>query len=65
MAKQIIVIVHADGHLEANLEGFQGTECEKDELLKAIQAVLATETKQEVRKPEYYHQQAQRAKQGA
>ena len=64
MPKQIVIVAHADGRIEANLEGFQGTECEKDELLKAIQEVLAPETKQEVRKPEYYHQQAQRAKQG-
>lgn len=63
--KKIIVVVHADGRIEANLEGFRGTECEKDELLKAIQGMLAPETRTETRKPEYYQAQAQRAKQGA
>jgi hypothetical protein len=63
MAKQILIVLHADGRLEANLEGFKGTECEKDELLKAIQAMLAPEARQEVKKPEYYQRQSERVKQ--
>ena len=63
--KQIIIVLHTDGRIEANLEGFKGTECEKDELLKALQAMLAPESRQETRKSEYYYQQAQHAKQGA
>lgn len=64
MPKQIMIIAHADGRIEANLEGFKGTECEKDALLKALQEMLEPSTRREVRKAEYYQHQDMRAKQG-
>jgi hypothetical protein len=63
--KQIIVVLHTDGRIEANLEGFKGTECERDALLREIQDMLAPETRQEVRKPEYWQRQSERMKQGS
>ena len=63
MSKTITVVVHADGRIEANLAGYQGTECEKDALLRDIQAMLVPGTVKEVKKPEYYQQQGQKAQQ--
>lgn len=59
MAKQVVIILHVDGRIEADMQGFSGQECEKDAVLQAIQAMLAPGTVQEHRKPEYYqHTQA-------
>lgn len=63
VAKQIAIVCHADGRLEADLSGFQGTECEKDELLKALKDMLAPESVQETRHPEYYNRQSARVQQ--
>ena len=64
MSKTITVIVHANGRIEANLAGYEGTECEKDALLKAIQAMLDPESVIEQKRPEYYQKHEQHAKQG-
>lgn len=63
MAKTITVVVHADGRVEANLAGYQGTECEKDALLAEIQAMLAPGSVQERKHPEYYQRQGQQVQQ--
>ena len=63
MAKTITVVVHADGRIEADLAGYQGTECEKDALLAEIKAMLAPGSVQEHKKPEYYQRQAQQQQQ--
>ena len=63
MAKKITIVVHADGRIQANLAGYEGTECEKDELLKEIQAMLAPGSVIERKHPEYYQRQGQRVQQ--
>ena len=63
MSKTITVIVHANGRIEANLAGYEGTECEKDALLKAIQAMLDPSSVHEQKRPEYYQKQGQKQEQ--
>lgn len=55
MAKQVMVVVHADGKMEVNLSGYQGKECDQERLLAELQALFDPgEPSDERKKPEYY-----------
>ena len=64
MSKQVMVIVHADGRMEVDGQGFAGTACEQDALLREIQALLEPKSAREQRKPEYYRLQGAQQRQG-
>lgn len=53
MAKQIMIILHADGRVEYDMQGYIGKECEQEALLKALRELL-TDGGAEQKKPEYY-----------
>ena len=63
MAKQILVVLHADGRIEANLSGYQGKECEQEEILKELEHMMARPKEQ--KRPEYFQQRVQQRHQGA
>ena len=63
MAKQVIIVLHADGRIEADLKGYQGKECEQEELIKALEELLVDGGK-EHKKPEYYQVRQQQVRQG-
>ena len=63
MAKQIIIVLHADGRIEADLQGYQGRECEQEELVKALEELLVGGGK-EYKKPDYYLLKNQQVRQG-
>ena len=63
MAKQVIIVIHADGRIEADLKGYQGKECEQEVLVKALEELLVKKGK-EHKKPEYYQVRQQQMRQG-
>ena len=63
MAKQVIIVLHADGRIEVDLKGYQGKECEQEKLIKALEALLVDGGKAR-KKPEYYQVRQQQVRQG-
>jgi len=58
-----MIVLHTDGRIEANLQGYQGKECDQEKLLDALQTLL-TDGGEMQKKPEYYQAQHQQRTQG-
>ena len=63
MAKQVMNVLHADGRIEANLQGYHGKECDQEQLLDALQTLLTGGGEMQ-KKPEYFQVKHQQQTQG-